>query len=252
MKAFRHYARYYNLLYADKNYAAEAGFVQGLMQKYAPGAETILELGCGTGGHAVQLAALGYELHGVDLSPEMLAMAQERLAGTPAGRLSFDQGDIRTLRVDRKFDAVVALFHVLSYQLTAADLAATFATARAHLQPGGVFLCDFWYGPAVLTARPEVRVKRMQDGVISVTRIAEPVLHANANVVDVNYQVFVQDLASGQIEEFHETHHMRYLFKPEIDVLHEAAGLTHLECAAWLTGREPGCDTWGVYSVGKL
>jgi len=252
MMAFRHYARYYNLLYADKDYAAEAGFVHGLLQKYAPGARSILELGCGTGGHAIELAAQGYELHGVDLSAQMLAMAQEKLAAAPQGRLSFEQADIRTLRLKRKFDTVVALFHVLSYQTTADDLAATFATARAHLNPGGVLLCDFWYGPAVLAERPEVRVKRMQDGIISVTRIAEPVLHTNLNVVDVHYQVFVQDQESGQIEEFHETHRMRYLFRPEIEALHEAAGFTHLECAAWLTGREPGCDTWGVYSVGKL
>lgn len=254
MKVFGHLARCYDLLYGDKDYAGEAGFAHGLLQKHAPGVRTILELGCGTGAHAVHLVKEGYEIHGVDLSTEMLARGRERLAQLPpelAAGLTFSQGDLRTLRQGRTFDAVIALFHVLSYQPTNQDLQAAFATAREHLHPGGVFIFDFWYGPAVLTDRPAVRVKRVEDDVIRVTRIAEPVLQINDNLVEVHYQFFVQDKAGGSFETFQESHRMRYLFKPEVARLFAEHEFIPLECGEWLTGREPGGDTWGVYAVGR-
>jgi len=59
MKVFENYARYYDLLYHDKDYNAEAKFVHQLLQIHAPETRSILELGCGTGSHAVLLAELG-------------------------------------------------------------------------------------------------------------------------------------------------------------------------------------------------
>jgi methylase of polypeptide subunit release factors len=66
MSVFGAYARYYDLLYRDKDYAAEAQYVHRLIQSHALGARSILELGCGTGAHAVLLAGEGYRIHGVD------------------------------------------------------------------------------------------------------------------------------------------------------------------------------------------
>jgi len=144
---------------------------------------------------------------------------------------------------------VVALFHVMSYQTGNEDLEATLRTAREHLKPGGVFIFDCWYGPAVLTERPEVRVKRLEDTAIVVTRIAEPVLRPNENVVEVNYQVFIKDKARAAVEEVRETHLMRYLFRPEIEWLSKAAGFTLISCQEWMAGREPGGHTWNVCQV---
>jgi SAM-dependent methyltransferase len=254
MKVFDNYARYYDLLYRDKDYGAEARFVFELIRKHAPGAQTVLELGSGTGAHARHLAELGLRVHGIDLSEQMLQMARAKVAGLPpqvAGKLTFSRGDAGKVRLDQTFDAVIALFHVVSYQVSNADLAAIFATTREHLKDEGIFIFDFWYGPAVLTERPARRVKRMEDEIISVVRFAEPLLHANDNVVNVNYQIFITDRRRGGVQTFQETHRMRYLFRPEIDLLLTAAGLSHLEYGEWLTGREPGLDTWSVYSVGK-
>ena len=249
MSVFAHYARYYDLLYRDKDYAAEAAYVHGLIQRHAPGAATILDLGCGTGVHAAQLAAQGYRVHGVDRSEEMLWRAEERLGGLPtevAARLSFSAGDIRSLRLAERFDAVVALFHVMSYQTANADLQAAFATAKAHLNPGGLFLFDCWYGPAVLTERPAVRVKRLEDEALRVCRIAEPMIHPNENTVDVNYQIMIIDAATGNGEEFQETHRMRYLFLPELYLFLAMTGFEPMTSQEWLSGRDPGWDTWGI------
>ncbi|MBW4627282.1 MAG: methyltransferase domain-containing protein [Brasilonema octagenarum HA4186-MV1] len=252
MSIFNNYARYYDILYRDKDYVGETKFIQQLIQTHAPNAQNILELGCGTGNHAVLLAKEGYQIHGVDLSQEMLQKADSRLSQLHpelASQLKFTHGDIRHLRLNQTFDVILSLFHVISYQITNEDLLAAFTTVKEHLKPGGIFVFDIWYGPAVLTERPRVRVKRLEDEEILVTRIAEPVVHANENLVDVNYQVFIKDKNSNSVNELQETHRMRYLFKPEIELVSQKFQMTILEYQEWMTNREPGFDTWGVYFV---
>lgn len=251
MSVFGAYSRYYNLLYKDKDYTGEAEYVRDLITRYGPGARTVLDLGCGTGRHDMLLAQMGYDVTGIDRSDEMLAIANANLSAlnSQPSSLNFLHGDIRTVSLQRTFDVVISLFHVISYQTTNEDITAAFATARAHLKPGGVFIFDCWYGPAVLTDRPEVRVKRLEDEKISVTRIAKPVMHANENLVDVEYQIILKNKKIGDIEEMSETHRMRYLFKPEMEHFARESGMSIVAVSEWLTGKEPGFDTWGVCFV---
>ncbi len=255
---FDAYSRFYDLLYADKDYAGEAAYLAGHLRRRAPQALRILDLGCGTGAHAVALARLGYVVHGIDLSDSMLAKAQVRRAALPAdlaARLSFAAGDARSVRVPAAdgagFDAVVSLFHVMSYQASNADLQAAYATAAAHLRPGGVFLFDYWYGPAVLAQAPSVRVRRLADEQVRVTRIAEPVMHCQRNVCDVNYTLFVEALATGLVHQFSETHPMRYLFQPELALL-EAGRWRDAQDCAWLSYQPPDERSWAALRLLSL
>jgi SAM-dependent methyltransferase len=255
MAIFGNYSRYYDLLYRDKDYIGEAKFIHQLIQNHAPQAKSILELGCGTGNHAMLLAKEGYSVHGIDLSEEMLQQARDRLSQfypDLASKIKISQGDIRQTRLNQKFDVVLSLFHVISYQTTNEDLLAAFNTVKEHLKSGGVFIFDLWYGPAVLTEHPTVRVKRLENEEILVTRIAEPVIHPNKNLVDVNYQVFIQNKNTDAIEEFQETHRMRYLFQPEINLLLNEIGFKLVSSGEWMTDSESGLNTWGVYCVAQL
>ena len=105
---------------------------------------------------------------------------------------------------------------------------------------GGIFVFDVWYGPAVLTDRPAVRIKRMADDEIEVTRLAEPVLHPNENLVDVNYLKFVRDIQSGMVRELRETHVMRYFFMPELNLFAMENGFKKLHVEEWLSGKPNG------------
>jgi SAM-dependent methyltransferase len=258
MSVFGAYSRYYNLLYKDKDYAGETEYVAGLIRKHRPDAITLLDLGCGTGRHALWFSGMGYEVTGVDLSEEMLTAAraqqislnpQPSTSSASCSSLDFVRGDIRTVRLGRTFDVVISLFHVMSYQTTNDDLRAVFATAREHLNPGGLFIFDCWYGPAVLADRPTVRVKRLGDDDISVIRIAEPVMHPNKNLVDVNYQVFIMDKASNNVEELREKHTMRYLFAPEIELLCHVSGFRMEEFREFMGNRNPGFETWSTIFI---
>src|SRR5512136_1906001 len=101
MSVFGAYSRYYNLLYKDKDYKGEADYVHRLIEKHRPGAKSILDLGCGTGRHDLLLAEKGYAVTGVDMSEDMLGVANAGVAGraSRASTLSFQRGDIRALRL---------------------------------------------------------------------------------------------------------------------------------------------------------
>jgi SAM-dependent methyltransferase len=251
MTVFGLYSRYYDLLYADKDYAAESDYLRRVLEQHAPGARRLLDLGCGTGSHALALAGLGFDIVGVDISEGMIARAQQRSAAADTGRMTFRLGDVRTHREPGPFDAVLSLFHVMSYQTRNADLLAAFGTAATHLDPGGVFAFDFWYGPAVLAQLPQVRVKRLADSATKVLRIAEPILRDHENLVEVNYTVQVQDLANGVREEITEQHLMRYLFLPEIDLLLGAVGLQRIDAREWLTDAPLSSRGWGGFVVAR-
>lgn len=248
---FNAYAEYYDLLYKNKEYAAEAEYVATLLKRHKNGVGSILELGCGTGAHAELLARIGFEVHGIDLSREMLVKAEARKASLPAevaARLTFSHGDVRSVRTGRTYDAVISLFHVMSYQTSNTDFKSAFETVATHLAKGGIFLFDFWYGPAVLLQKPEVRVKRLVDAKIVVTRIAEPVMHLNENVVVVNYSMFIEDKASKAVHQVSESHRMRYVFLPELIEL-SAPKFTEVASHAWLSDAEPCADSWAVVQV---
>lgn len=244
-RVFDAYARYYDLLYRDKDYAGEARFVYEQLLRQQGTVGSLLELGCGTGRHAVEFTKLGYAVTGVDLSENMVRQAVQRVASLPEdSRPVFQAGDVRTVRFDRKFDTVLSLFHVMSYQTTDADMQAAFQTAAHHLNLGGLFLFDFWYGPAVRHDPPVVRVKRLEDETIRVTRLAEPQHEPSRNLVMVNYDIFLRDKRTGALEEIREAHQMRYVFLPEMSRMLERVGFDVSMSGVWLLEKALNQDSW--------
>jgi len=248
---FDAYTAYYDLLYIDKDYVGESQYVYDLLARQGVAQGSILELGCGTGKHAEHLAGMGFSVHGVDISPTMVETANNQMPENLADQLQFEVGDVRTTRVDKKFDAVISLFHVVSYQTRNEDLAAIFETAKKHLQSGGVFVFDFWHGPGVLSEPPSVRVKRMASSEVDVLRIAEPERRCGDNVVDVNYTVMVSRKDKDGVEHFKENHPMRYLFLPEINYFLNNSGLELVNSYAWMSKYEPDFKDWLAVVVCK-
>jgi len=245
------YSQYYDLLYQDKNYSAEADYIDSLIKDHSQNVKTILDLGCGTGKHDVLLCDKGYTVHGVDISKEMLEVAESRRKDKK-DKLTFSQSDITQLHLNQKFDTVVSLFHVMSYQNTNAALDKVFANVRDHLNEDGLFIFDFWYGPAVLTDLPKTTIKRLEDESIKVTRIAESKLQAQLNTVDVNFDVFVENKKDGSSIEKKEIHTMRYFFDTELEMLCKKHGFNIEKKYKWLDGKEPDFDTWYVVWILKL
>ena len=120
------YADAYDLLYEEKDYLAECDLLESLFQTYGVGPiNRIIDLGCGTGNHAIPLASRGYQLTGVDRSVNMLSQAEKKArASSGSGNVSFECGDVCTVDLGQTFDASIMMFAVLGYQLQNTEVCA--------------------------------------------------------------------------------------------------------------------------------
>lgn len=253
-KVFNAYSQYYDLLYKDKDYETETEYVHNIITKYCKQASHVLELGCGTGIHALRLAEKGYQVEGIDLSETMLRMALERQAEAPiaiAQKLSFLEGDARSYVSTIKFDAIISLFHVLSYMTNHDDLHKTFKTVKNHLKPHGVFIFDCWHGPGVLADKPVSRVRTFENETTCIKRTSVPGFFPEKNIVDVNFEIDILDKQTNKHTVLHEIHSMRYLFIEELKNIADINGLEFIHAEEWLTGNTLSEKSWNACYVCK-
>ncbi len=251
MEVFQDYALYYNAFYQDKNYMAEAGQIDTLLKKYGNGAGKIINFGCGTGRHDIELSKMGYRCKGIDMSPLMIETAKNN-SRKEAVEIDFSVADIRSYVPVEKYDSVISLFHVMSYQNSNEDLLASFRAARAALDKNkGIFLFDVWYGPGVLSDKPSVRVKEAENNNYQLVRIARPVMHDDRNVVDVCYEVLVIDKESGKTKVINEVHNMRYFFKPELEYYLKQTGFELIDNLDCVTLGRTNYESWTSYFIAR-
>jgi SAM-dependent methyltransferase len=245
---FKKYADYYDLIYSHKDYKKEVNYLNAILMKLKVKTKAnILELGCGTGKHAVELSKLNYSVHGIDISKDMVRLAKKQ----KTLKLNFEIGDVRKFRSLMLFDAVISLFHVISYQLNYYDLLDTFKTANINLKKNSFFIFDCWYGPAVLSHPPKIKYKHIKQKDFKLTRVAYPNLLQRESVVDVEYKIRITDKISKKNIDFNEVHRVRYYFKSEIEYFLEQAGFKLMENFEWMTSKQLSEKTWGSCYVAK-
>jgi SAM-dependent methyltransferase len=247
------YADCYDALYIDKNYDAECDLIERLLCTYGEGEiASILDLGCGTGNHALPLAGRGFEVTGVDRSEFMLEQARNKASAF--GRPSLDHfhnADIRTVELGQRFDAALLMFAVLGYQLDNADVSAALRTARRHLRPGGLLLFDVWYGPAVLFQRPSEREKIIPTSTGKILRGSSSELDTSRHICTVRYHVS-KFAAERLLSESQEEHPVRYFFPLEIKLFLESTGFASVRLGAFPEfDRDPDEHTWNVLCVAR-
>ncbi|MCB0253741.1 MAG: class I SAM-dependent methyltransferase [Anaerolineae bacterium] len=247
------YAALYDHFYAEKDYAAECDFLEDVFRRYASRpVRTVLDLGCGTGGHALLLAQRGYQVTGVDRSQTMLASACAKSKGSNLPNSpKFVQNDIRSLELGQTFDVVTAMFAVMGYMTTNEDLAAALHSARRHLSSGGLLIFDAWYGPAVLTQRPADRYRITSNGSRRIIRFVRAELDSLHHVVNVNYKLL--EIEPGlPVREVDEVHVMRYLFAQEIVYHLSQAGFHTVSLGpCWQVGVALQEDQWNMAVVAR-
>lgn len=115
-EVFQSYAAYYDLLYKDKKYDDEVNYICNLLQRMNVSGNQLLELGCGSCKHGYLLAQKGYCVHGIEQSEEMIKQVKH------IDGFTCEQGDIRQFKYPKTVDAILALFHVISYQVKNNDI----------------------------------------------------------------------------------------------------------------------------------
>jgi SAM-dependent methyltransferase len=246
MEIFKKYATFYDAIYEGKNYRAECDFIESIWNKKSDrSVKSVLDIGCGTGSHAITLAERGYQVSAIDQSEEMIAVAKEK-AQQKRCEFALEQKDIRNFDLGRQFDCVISLFAVMSYMISNKDVIDAMLCVRKHLKPGGIFIFDVWYGPAVLHLLPSDRVKEFKRNDEIIYRIAQSDLdHLKQNII-VNYTL----INSHTSEVIKESHKLRFFFLQELKLLAGIVEMEFIDCFPFLSiDKKPSFDSWNVTCI---
>jgi len=212
-------AEFYDLLYSgEKDYPAEARLLAGVIREACPSAQSVLDVGCGTGAHARSLLDIGFRVDGLDLEPGFVEIARRKC---PEG--SFAVGDMTDFVLGRRYDVVTCLFSAIGYLLTEAALHAAIRRMREHLNPGGVVLVDPWFEPGQLTDGRITTVNGAEEG-IAVTRMSRTVVDGAISRLEFEYLI---GTAAG-IERRSEVHELCMFTQAQMEAAFLAAGMAVL------------------------
>jgi SAM-dependent methyltransferase len=134
---YRKYAKYYDLIYSWKNYSQEVEFIKKVIKRHKKSeGNDLLELACGTGNHTQKLVD-NFKITGVDINPEMIKIAREKLP-----RTEFLEQDMKNLELERQFDVITCLFSAINYHENMLSLENTLKMLYKHLKQYGVLIFD--------------------------------------------------------------------------------------------------------------
>ena len=136
-------AAVYDRLNDTVDYSAWADFIEESFRRYSDNLpRTVLELGCGTGSMTLELARRGYDVIAIDLSEEMLAVADSRAREERLTNIRFIQSDMCSFELGGSVDAVVCCLDGINHLTRRDDLLSCFSTVSHYLAQGGVFVFD--------------------------------------------------------------------------------------------------------------
>jgi len=216
------FAHVYNELMDDRIFEKWRAYTENHLKKTA----SILELGCGNGQLGILLKEAGYAIEGLDLSTEMLSLAQmhQDKAGV---HFPLFQGDMRHLENFGQYDAIISFCDSLCYLETPTDMAQTFNEAYVHLKEAGTFLFDVFTTEHI----EKLDGYAYHDEIPGIVFLWDsfPGEHPHSIEHDLS---FFKEQADGSYERQEELHKERtYPLQDYIDML-KAVGFSNIEVSA--------------------
>jgi len=215
MKAYNKSAKYYDLIYRDKDYGIECDFLEEIFARFCKNKpRTLLDMACGTGNHAIELAKRGYHLTAIDSSPQMISIAMSKMKRWGLA-INFKEMAMQEMKFDSKFDIIICMFSSIDYLVDYADLKKVLSNVYAHLKKEGLFVFDFWSGFALYSSFSPTRVKIVENKGLKVIRVSNTVVKPIQQLCEIDSHYII--LQEGQvIDEFREKHIKRFSFPLEM------------------------------------
>lgn len=198
-----------------KDYAAEVAEVAALVRARHAGAESLLDIACGTGAHLRHFAGEFSRVAGLELSEDMLTVAKRRLPD-----VLLHQGDMRDFDLGIQFDAVTCMFSSIGHMGDKHELAATAGRMLAHVVPGGVVVVEPWWFPETFTPGYVASDLVTVDG-RTLARVSHSTREGDTTHMEVHY--VVADSASG-VRHFTDTHTITLFPRETYEAAFETAG----------------------------
>jgi SAM-dependent methyltransferase len=247
---YQRYDDYYDIFYCGKDYKRESSFLEKIFREYSKNSiHSILDLGCGMGGHALILSKKGYKVTGVDLSSKLIKLAQRRAKENNL-KIDFFRGDIRKINLEEKFDAVIAMFNVVGFQVRDEDFRSVIKTASKHLKKNGLFVFDCWFGPAVVFQRPENWLKVFKRNRERMIKFTKSTLNKKNKVVYLDYKIF-RIFGNKIKDEFNEKHTLRFFFPKEIKKFLKNRFRILEICPFLKLGKLPSKKDWNITVIAQ-
>jgi ubiquinone/menaquinone biosynthesis C-methylase UbiE len=176
-------AKHYDAMYSWKDYRAETRRLEAIARRFGRSRGTDwLDVACGTGKH-LEFLQRQHRCVGVDGSREMLRVARRRLP-----HVRFVHGDMRTFRLDRRFDVVSCLFSAIAHMRTERDLERSFVNFARHLKPGGVAVVEPWIQPAAFCPG-KLHLTKYEGGGTTIVRLAVAKHRGARSIIDYHYLI---------------------------------------------------------------
>lgn len=223
------HADVYETLYRGrgKDWDLEAKLLAERIRELKPGADSLLDVACGTGAHLAAFAQHFHRAEGLDLAAPMLEVARKRLPG-----ITLHQGDMRTFDLGATYDAIVCMYCSIGYLDDVADLRAALRAMSAHLNPGGVLIIEPWWFPEQFI-EGYVAGYAAQEGNRVVTRVSHSTKVGHKTRMDLRYVVGDE----RGITEFSEVEMLCLWSKDDYLSAFADAGCPATYTPGWPTGR---------------
>jgi len=221
-------ARYYDLIYFEKNYRKEAERLKVIISKHKKsGGKELLEAACGTGNYLRYLKN-SFSCTGTDINGAMLAIAKNKVPGLP-----LKKADMITMNLHRQFDVVACLFSSIGYVRTYSNLERTIQNFSRHAKTGGLVIIEPWLDKEAY--KPDMVHMTTYDGAnIKIARLSASKIRGNISVVDMYSLVLEKNKGARYFVERHE---LGLFEKEKILEIMKKSGLKPRFLKRGLTGR---------------
>lgn len=243
MKLYSELAEYYfSIELKHRSFLDEVALIRHLGQHYTK--PQLLDLGCGTGEHLAELSRYGYNSTGVDISAEMIRIAEERFAGS---QVHFLRSNILDIDYYEHFDMVISLFGSLNYLTKDEEMDRALWNTWRAMKPGGSGLFEIW------NSVPVEMIGKKDLSRVSSTRYRELLINrergfkllsspGTSTIAEVSFHYSV--LGNSGVKKYDDRHIMRTWKKDELLSFFSDNGLTIQNIFSTYT-REPYRETSG-------
>lgn len=243
--SYEQFAYLYDELMQDAPYDEWVRFIKEKLDLYQVGGKNLLDLACGTGELSVRFAKEGFSVTGVDLSADMLAVAQAK-AQEEGLQIPFFEQDMANLEGHEEFDIIVIFCDSLNYLQSEDDVIHTFKSSYNHLKDDGIFFFDVHS----LYKISEVFINQ------SFTLAEEHLSYIwnsfagdSPNSVEHELSFFVLDEQTGKYDRFDELHYQRTYPVQQYSQWLKQVGFEILDISADFENQEPQAQSERIFFV---
>jgi SAM-dependent methyltransferase len=253
--AFKRFCEYYDLIYRGiVDYEKECSVLEKIFVAFSSETiERILDIGCGTGSHALILSKRGYKVTGVDVSCVMIEKAK-RKADEEQIEADFFVQDMRNLKLNRNFDCAICMFGGFGYILSPEGLASLFSGLNHHLRKDGLFIFEFW-NIGGLKPSPYKSWMKIQNKNVTLYRLSESNFNPKTKILNLDMH-FVVTHKNKLVETFTEIHKIRCYTPREIQQYLDNNRFELLSAYNWDAKekaelKRPGKETFRILVVSR-